>query len=138
MVLLDTNVLSELIKKQPASVLIERLRQTAPTDLYTSVICVAELRMGATLSPKKSSLWKRIETEILDRVQILPVTKNTALFAGDILAVLKAQGRPIGLADVLIGATALQRGFTMVTGNTRHFNRIPELRVENWLASSEA
>jgi len=57
-----------------------------------------------------------------------------AMIAGDLLALLERRGEPIGLPDALIAATALNAGFTVVTANTRHFRRIPHLKVENWLA----
>ncbi len=57
-----------------------------------------------------------------------------AVLAGDLLALLERRGEQIGLPDALIAATALEASFTMVTANTRHFRRIPRLKVENWLA----
>ncbi|MEA1049533.1 hypothetical protein U5801_06910 [Lamprobacter modestohalophilus] len=52
--------------------------------------------------------------------------------AASVRADLKARGRPIGPYDVLIGATALARGLTMVTSNTDEFERIRGLRLEDW------
>lgn len=52
--------------------------------------------------------------------------------AGDLLAALERRGQPIGLEDVLIGATALAGSLTVVTRNLRHFARIPGLAVESW------
>jgi predicted nucleic acid-binding protein len=60
---------------------------------------------------------------------------NEAIVAGDLLADLAQRGRVIGLEDVLIGSTALVRDHTVVTANVRHFQRIPNLRVENWIPS---
>ena len=90
--------------------------------------------MGASLRSNNRQFWKRIEESILSCVQILPVDHEAALFAGDILAYLKKRGTPIGFADVLIGSIALSKNLTMVTANTRHFERIPKLKLENWLA----
>jgi len=58
---------------------------------------------------------------------------SEAVVAGDIFAHLARRGELIGVEDVLIGATALVREYTVVTGNVRHFERIPALQVENWL-----
>ncbi len=55
-----------------------------------------------------------------------------AIRAGHVLATLEASGRSIGVEDVLIGATALVRGLTVVTRNMAHLSRIPGLRVECW------
>jgi tRNA(fMet)-specific endonuclease VapC len=69
----------------------------------------------------------------LSRVTILDFGVPEALVAGDVLAHLARRGTLIGVEDLLIGATALGRAYTVVTGNVRHFERIPNLQVENWL-----
>jgi tRNA(fMet)-specific endonuclease VapC len=71
-------------------------------------------------------------------LEILPVGLEEALLAGDILAHLRAIGRPIDVEDVLIGATALRKGFTVVTNNIKHFRQIPNLKVEDWLIIEES
>lgn len=65
---------------------------------------------------------------------ILSFDLREAILAGDMLAYLSRRGELIGVEDILIGATALANDYTVVTGNVRHFQRIPNLRVENWLA----
>jgi len=67
-------------------------------------------------------------------VTILGVGEREAVTAGDILAFLDRRGQPLSLPDVLIAATALEAGLTLVTANVRHFERIPQLKVENWLS----
>jgi tRNA(fMet)-specific endonuclease VapC len=66
------------------------------------------------------------------RVRILPFGEAEAVRAGDLLALLESEGVPIGTEDVLIGATALEAGLTVVTRNVKHFDRIPGLTVESW------
>jgi len=78
------------------------------------------------------ALWRRIEREILARLEILGLGTDEALRAGDLLAHLSTTGQPIDVEDVLIGATAVVRGLTVVTNNVRHFRRIPGLPVEDW------
>jgi tRNA(fMet)-specific endonuclease VapC len=92
-----------------------------------------ELRHGAARSGDSAALWNRIDREILQRLTILDVGSDEAVIAGDVLAHLRRAGRTIDVEDVLIGATALSRGFTVVTNNVRHFRRIPGLAVEDWL-----
>lgn len=77
--------------------------------------------------------WERIAREVLSKVTVLGVSEKEAVIAGDILALLERRGEPLSLPDVLIAATALEAGVTLVTANVRHFERIPHLRVENWL-----
>ena len=130
--LLDTNVLSEILKKRPEPRVLERLRTVSSDRFSTSSRCVAELRFGAARRPSSTSLWERIAREVLARVRILPVGEDEAIRAGDLLAILESAGQPIGVEDVLIGATALVRDLTVVTRNVRHFERMPGLGVESW------
>ena len=130
--LLDTNVLSEIVKKHPEPRVLARLR-TAPGDqLYTSAVCVAELRHGAARHSSGARLWERIAREVVARVRVLPLGEVEAVQAGDLLALLESRGEPIGIEDVLIGATALVGALILVTRNVRHFDRIPGLVVESW------
>ena len=130
--LLDTNVLSELLRKRPFPRVLDHLRQVSSDQLCTSSICVMELRYGAARHPEGSALWERISDEVLPRVQILPVGQEEAARAGDLLARFESQGNTIGLEDILIGATALANDLTAVTRNVRHFSRIKGLVVESW------
>ena len=70
--LLDTNVLSEVIKKRPEPSVLARLREVAPGSVFTSVVCVTELRCGARRRPGAEVLWERIAREVLSRVRVLP------------------------------------------------------------------
>jgi tRNA(fMet)-specific endonuclease VapC len=130
--LLDTNVLSEVIKKRPEPKVLARLREIAAYSVFTSVVCVTELRYGARRRPGAEALWERIAREVLSRVEVLPLGESEALRAGDLLADLEAAGEPIGIEDVLIGATALVGSLTVATRNVRHFRRIRGLVVESW------
>lgn len=130
--LLDTNVLSEVLRKRPEPRVVERLREVAPGAVFTSVVCVTELRYGAKRRAAVDGLWERIAREVLSRVRILPLGEAEALQAGDLLAALEAAGQPIGVEDVLIGATALVGSLTVATRNVRHFQRLPGLAVESW------
>jgi predicted nucleic acid-binding protein len=84
--LLDTNMVSHLLRKKPPSNLIERLRGIAPETLFTSCICIMELRHGTARLQDHGILWGRIERDILQWLKILPVGLEEALLAGDILA----------------------------------------------------
>ena len=133
MYLLDTNALSELIKKRPRPRFVDRMRRHPADALFTSTICVMELRYGSSRRADRDAFWQRIQREILPRVGILALGLREALVAGDVLAELSHHGRRIGPEDLLIGATALAHGYAVVTDNVRHFAPIPNLRIENWL-----
>lgn len=133
MYLLDTDVLSELVKKHPSSALLTRLESVSPEVLFTSSITVMELRLGAMRRSPDGGLWEQIQRKILSRVKPLVFSYKEAVVAGDILTGLFAAGRPIGTEDVMIGAVAMSNGLVVVSGNTRHFSRIAGLKIENWL-----
>ena len=131
MYLLDTNALSEPVKIHPHVAFMAKLRDVPPGRLWTSTICVMELRYGCARR-RDQTLWERIRRELLVHIEVLPFGQNEAMLAGDVLAVLQAAGRPVGVEDVQIAATALAGNLTIVTANETHFTRIPNLRVTNW------
>jgi tRNA(fMet)-specific endonuclease VapC len=132
--LLDTNVLSEVMKRRPSPVLLARLAEVRASDLFTTSITVMELRYGAARRPDSRRFWARLEREVLSRVEILGFGPTEAEHAGDLLADLAQRGVPIGVEDTLIAAIALAYRGTLVTRNTRHFERVPHLHVEDWFA----
>jgi tRNA(fMet)-specific endonuclease VapC len=133
MYLLDTNILSELIKKRPNPNLIEKLRTEKFKTLCTSSICVFELRLGSALRDDFPIFWQRIMEELLSGIPILHFGEDEALSAGDILAQLQKTGQKIGIEDIFIAATAIANRCTLVTANTRHYSRITSLKIENWI-----
>lgn len=130
--LLDTNVLSELLKKRPEPAVVRAINVIPASELHTSSVCVMELRRGSRRHPKGEQLWERIRRELLGRVQILAFDEREAVLAGDISAELAASGIPIGTEDALIAATALANGLVVATRNTAHFARVTTLRAINW------
>lgn len=130
--LLDTNVLSELVRRQPAPSVLQRLAELPLESVATSCICAMELRYGAARHPDGQRLWDRIKQDVLSRIRVLALTEADALRAGELLAGLADRGTPIGIEDVLIAATALGNDLVMVTRNVRHYGRIPGLSVEAW------
>ncbi len=133
MYLLDTNILSELVKKNPNNNLIGRLGTVPSASLYTASICVMELRYGVLGTGNPLELWAKIQERIISKVRILDFTYKEALKAGELLFELHSVGRPIGIEDIMIGSIALSNGLVVVSANTKHFSRIPKLAVDNWL-----
>ena len=130
--LLDTNVLSEILRQRPSLSVLERLARVPVAELFSSSISVMELKFGAARHPRGASLWERIEGELLTRVAIIGIGAVEAVKAGEVLAELQSAGTPIGVEDVLIGSTALIHDLTVVTRNVEHFQRISDLDVESW------
>jgi len=133
MYLLDTNILSELIKKRPNPNFIKKLRSKPSHALHTSIMCVFELRFGSALRDDFKTFWTQIMNDIISRVIVLPFGENEAYIAGDILAYLKKSGQKIGTEDIFIAATALSQKCILVTANPRLYSRIKGLTIENWL-----
>jgi tRNA(fMet)-specific endonuclease VapC len=133
MYLLDTDVLSNLMKRAPASTLVARLARVPLEQQFTSSVTLGELLYGAYRSSRATAMIERIEEALLPDLPILPFDASAARRYGDIRAVLEERGTPIGDADIRIASIALSRELTVVTGNERHFRRVPGLEVENWL-----
>jgi len=81
-----------------------------------------------------SGLMQQVEDRVVSYLPMLPFDADAARRYGDIRAELERRGTPIGDADLRIASIALARGLIVVTGNTKHFERVPDLVVENWLS----
>lgn len=130
--LLDTNILREAVKPKPHPGVHRRITRASADDLYTSAVCMAEIRDWTRGGENPGERWKRVEICLLRNVEVLPFALEDALHAGDLLFDLASSGQPISAVDSLIAAAALRHGFTLVTRNVRHFDRIPNLSLENW------
>jgi tRNA(fMet)-specific endonuclease VapC len=134
MFLLDTDILSNLLRRTPSTVLIAKLASVPPEQQSTSAITLSELIYGAhRLGSLAKILIERIEKTLLPNLPVIPFDTEAAFIYGKIRAELEHQGILIGDADLRIAAIAISRGFTVVTGNVNHFRRVPALPVENWL-----
>ena len=133
MYLLDTDILTNLMKRAPASALVARLARVPPEDQVTSSVTLGELLYGGHRSSRTAALLERIEETLLPELPILPFDAAAARRYGVFRAELERRGTPIGDADTRVASIALSRGLTVVTGNERHFRRVPGLEIENWL-----
>ena len=133
MYLLDTNMLSEIIKKNPNKNFIKKLGIIPSPAFFTATICIMEMRYGAMKRGNPSDFWQMIEQHILSKVRILNFSYTEALKAGELIHQLYSMGQPIGIEDIMIGSIALCNDLTIVSANTKHFKKISNLRVENWL-----
>jgi tRNA(fMet)-specific endonuclease VapC len=143
MYLFDTDILSQVAKKRRPAGLIEKLARTPRASQFTSAISVAEIyygifkmesRDGVRLSPR-GLLRRFFEEEVFARLNILPFDRDSAEIYGRLKSGLELKGRPLSEPDLQIAAIALQHGLAVVTGNVRHFSRIPGLKVESWLGA---
>jgi len=127
--MLDTNICIYVINSRPAIVL-ERFRLERLGDIVISSVTAAELAFGVV---KSGSVRNRQALEMfLSTLEILPFDESAIWHYADIRADLERRGQPIGTLDTMIAAHALTTNTILVTNNTREFERIPRLRVENW------
>ena len=130
--LLDTNVISALMK-QPQGPLAARISALEPNVVATSIIVACELRYGARRKDSRR-LTDQLE-KILQSIDVLPLEETVDHHYAEIRTSLEQSGKVIGANDMLIAAHALALDATLITGNLREFERVPTLRVENWMAS---
>ena len=129
--LLDTNICIYIAKGQPLAVR-ARFDQHTLNDLAMSTITLGELRFGA----EKSQARDRALATIEQLMQVIPAC-SLPLAAGEhygqIRATLQKQGQPIGNNDLWLAAHARAEGWILVSNNTREFERVPGLQLENWV-----
>ncbi len=127
--LFDTDAISELLKPRPAAGYVRWLAGVAREDQFTSAVVLGELYQGAFCSPAIARHLENIEKRVLPAVTVLSYDAAAARVYGQIRAHLESAGRPLADADLQIAATALVHDLELVTGNVKHFKRVPQLRI---------
>ncbi len=134
--LFDTDAISEVLKKRPAAAYVHWLQGIPREDQFTSAVVVGELYKGAFRSPDVTRHLDNIEKRLLPSITVLPYEVAAARVYGEIRAHLERAGRSLADADLQIAATALRHQLELVTGNVRHFSRVPGLQISDVLASA--
>jgi predicted nucleic acid-binding protein len=134
--LFDTDAVSELLRRQPAPAFVAWVGTIPREDQFISAITAGELYQSAYRSDARKRHLENIEQRVLPAVTVLPFDAAVAKVFGRVRALLEAAGTPLDDADLQIAATALHHGLELVTGNVRHFERIPELRIDRTLADT--
>lgn len=127
--LLDTNIVIFTIKLKPVSLLPKFNQHT--NQLAISAITFAELIFGAEKSINSAKNLATVN-DFVSRLTVLPYDEQAAFHYGDIKANLEKKGKPIGDNDLHIAAHARSKGLVVVTNNTREFERVEGLRIEDW------
>lgn len=136
MVLLDTNVLSEVMRPSPDRTALRWLDAQPTADVWISAVTVAEIRLGLALLPeghRRQALTKRAEAMLREDFSeaCLPFDAAAAAEYAVIVAHRTRTGRPISVEDAQIAAIALVAGLTLATRNTKDFLGIERLTVVN-------
>lgn len=129
--LLDTNICIYIINERPSQVL-ARFRQERIGDIGVSSLTAAEMAYGVEKSG--SARNRRALEKFLAPLEIAAFDEQAFWHYGRLRADLERRGQPIGSMDMLIAAHALALNATLVSNNSREFERVTGLRLENWAA----
>lgn len=137
MIILDTNVLSALMRAEPEPSVVAWLDQHAPESIWITSVTVFETRMGLALLPagrRRKSLEAAYAHLIADDLEnrILPFDQDAATEAAVIAAKRQLAGRPVDFRDTQIAGIALSRRATLATRNDRHFSDLAIKVVNPW------
>ena len=133
--LLDTDILSEILRAKNETVIARAAAYKTEHDQLTiSVITLMEVVKGFHKMGRTEALQKFLQA--IQQSEVLSFDEASAEIAGRIYGDLEKAGQPIGRADVMIAAISLRHNLTLVTGNTRHYERIQKLgyplQLDNW------
>jgi len=129
MYMLDTDTCSYVLKTKSAK-LAKRFKVEAG-KIAISEIVLAELRFGAENHQNRTVQIHDLIDDFIVRLEI--ISWAASVHYGKLRATLQSSGTLIGNMDTLIAAQALSQNSILVTNNTKHFGRVPGLKIENWL-----
>ena len=135
--LLDTPVVSELVKSSPHAPVVEWMAAHDEAMLYLSVLTVGEIEKGIARLPasaRRTRLQSWVRRDLVARFgeRLLPIDARTATRWGALSGEAESRGRPVPVIDSLIAATALAHGFAVVTRNAADFERCGVACVNPW------
>ena len=128
--MLDTNIIVYILNSRPEKVR-KRFTRYSPEDICISSVTLAELEYGICNSSRPDQNRIALMMFLAD-IDVIPFDAQAAADYGEIRFDLKRKGTPIGANDLLIAAHARSLGLTLVTNNSREFDRVDGLKVENW------
>ncbi len=132
--LLDTNILIDFVDGVPA--VVEHVLQVGTQRCCMSVISLHELYFGAYLAKEKKQEYYEKEIQKIDLLlnyfTVLSL-KTTGEAYGRLKYALRKKGKPVDEFDMVIAGHAISEGLTIVTDNTKHFENMPDVMVENWM-----
>ena len=137
MVLLDTNVVSELMRAAPSTEVLAWMDELPPRELYVTAVTEAEVRTGIAILPagaRRRGLAEAAERTlgVLFTGRLLPFDSDAARAYADIAAANRAAGRPISQSDCQIAAIARSRGMAVATRNVRDFSETGVELIDPW------
>ena len=142
MILLDTNILSELMRPNPNDGVVKWIDALPDEDIWISAVTVGEIRLGFALMPEGRR--KQILTDLAEQMfkeefseKCLPFDYQAAGEYAKIVSSRSRQGRPITVEDAQIASIAITADLTLATRNTKDFQGLEELKIVNpWKTSN--
>jgi predicted nucleic acid-binding protein len=139
MIVLDSNVLSELMRPSPELQVIAWLDRQPPASIWTTSVTVFEIRFGLHLMPvgKRRTLYSEGFEKLLEGIdhRIAPFDTEAEEHASALMASRKLQGRPRELRDTMIAGIVLAHHATLVTRNVSHFDDVSAPLIDPWAAA---
>ena len=137
MVILDTNVLSALMRETSDKQVVAWLNRQSRTSIWTTSVTVLEIRYGLQILPsgkRRSALMRAFETVLTDKIieRIASFDTVAAQYSAELMARRHPKGRPVDLRDTMIAGIALARHATLATRNTAHFGDLSVPVVDPW------
>ena len=139
MIVLDTNVVSELMRPTPDAVVVDWLNTQVAEELWLNSVVVSELLFGIARLPggaRKRQLAEAfaamLEQDFAGR--ILPFDLESAVLYAELAAGCEAKGRPVDMADAQIAAICLAQGAKLATRNSKHFDGLGLVLINPWSA----
>jgi tRNA(fMet)-specific endonuclease VapC len=126
--LLDTNICIYFLKGKYD--LISKIEKTGINKCFISEITVAELKYGAEKSERVLDNRKKVEL-FINQFTVIPIFSSLDIYSKE-KARLSKTGTIIDDFDLLIGSTAISNEMTLVTNNTKHFNRLKGIKIIDW------
>ncbi len=133
MIVFDTDVLSYVLRRDPPAGLLRKIADIDPLDQATTSITIGELVYGAHRSKRSEYFMGRLRDLLLPNLRVLAFDRRAAEVYGQVRAALEKAGRPVAEPDLRIASICLCQNASLATGNVRHYQRVPELSVEDWL-----
>jgi toxin FitB len=137
MIVLDTNVLSALMRQSPDKQVIDWLDQQPRSSIWTTTVTILEIRFGLQILPigkRRSALIQAFDKALLDKIErrVAPFDTIAAQQAGDLMALRHKKGRVGELRDTMIAGIVLACHATLATRNTSHFEDLSVPVVDPW------
>jgi predicted nucleic acid-binding protein len=139
MIILDTNVLSALMRQSADKKVVAWLDKQPRTSVWTTSITILEIRFGLQILPagkRRALLIELFETVLMEKIgrRVAAFDATAAQHAGDLMALRHREGRPGDLRDTMIAGIALGSRATLATRNTRHFEDLSVAVINPWVS----